>query len=151
MKMSHITFFAKILIFAGLVAGLTPRPAAAMMPTTGKFTLPMEVHWGSATLPRGEYSFSVETAGGSTLMFIHKQGRPAAGYIIPLSGWEEMAKSSPANRLVLDQVGGKTYVKDLELGCVGEVLHYRTPVPKEDLLARKSSAGQASEPMPSEM
>jgi hypothetical protein len=151
MKSNHITFFAKSLIFAALVAGLVPRHAGAVTPASGKFKLPTEVHWGSATLPKGDYSFSVETTGGGTLLYVYKEDRPTAGYIISMTGWDEMSKPSPANRLVLGQVGAETYVKDLELGCVGEVLHYRTPASKVDLLAKKSSAGQAPEPMPSEM
>jgi hypothetical protein len=152
MKSKCLALFSKSLVFAALVAGLLPLTAGAQSPAAGKFTLPLEVHWGTATLPKGDYSFSFAPSGGSTLLFVRKEGSPSRSYMIGDVGWDEMAGTSSANRLVLGRLGDETYVKDLQLGCVGTVLHFRAPSFKERLLAKvPAPAAREPEPTPSEM
>jgi hypothetical protein len=39
----------------------------------GKFTLPVQTHWGNATLPAGDYTFSVLSANEQYRLYIHGQ------------------------------------------------------------------------------
>jgi hypothetical protein len=152
MKSNRIKLFSKSLVFAALVAGLLPLTARAQSPAMGEFKLPVEVHWGTATLPKGDYTFSIQSVDGWSVLFVRKEGTPPRAYMISAAGWDEVAAPKSSNRLVLDRVGDQTYVKDLQLGCVGTVLHYRAPNLKEHYLAKSSSpAAHEPEPVPSEM
>src|ERR1700739_3972527 len=42
--------------------------AANAQSVTGKLTLPYEVHWGTATLPAGEYTITMDSIDSATLV-----------------------------------------------------------------------------------
>jgi hypothetical protein len=139
------------LVFAALVASLAPQQARAQSPASGKFTLPIEVHWGSATLPKGDYSFTMREVGATEMLIVSEEGKPSRSYMISAVGWDLLAGPSPSNKLIIAQAGGEPYVEDLQLGCVGTVLHFGAPSRKEKLLAKGSPPARQPEPMPSEM
>jgi hypothetical protein len=80
------------MIWAGLVKSMTKVGIAALVlgalatngkPQNiyqGKFTLPVETHWGSATLPAGDYTFAVPSASAQYRLYIRGQ---RSNFIIP--------------------------------------------------------------------
>jgi len=88
----------------------------------GKFTLPFEARWGQATLPAGDYSFTLDSVGPTCALRIYR-GRQGVGMI--------MAQAQDKNntgRAELTVVRGT--VRALELPEIGIVLQYSPYRPK---------------------
>ena len=49
----------RLLVLGVLVAGFNSKPASAQV-FKGKFTLPSTTRWSIATLPAGDYSFTLD-------------------------------------------------------------------------------------------
>jgi len=58
MKTNQKSTVLRLLVLGVLVAGFNAKPASAQA-TQGKFTLPSTTRWGLATLPAGDYSFTL--------------------------------------------------------------------------------------------
>jgi hypothetical protein len=84
----------------------------------GKFTLPFEAHWGKATLPAGNYSFSLDRA-EAILHLVH--GRQTVALILAETVTDE---PSNASSLVVVPSGGIRSVRELRLSLSGLVLRY---------------------------
>ena len=88
----------------------------------GKFTLPFAAHWGRATLPAGEYTF---TLGGGcptcTVRIVHEDCTVAM--VMP---WGQADTSSGHANLTI--VRGR--VRTLSIPEIGLVFHYGPPQPK---------------------
>jgi len=131
MKAKTISFFVQSLLFVASAIALAPQVAMALGDEVGKFTLPVEVHWGEVVLPAGAYSISADTRNSTTMMCVHKQGSPGASYFIPAVEQETIPASFQKTQLVLGEKDGTVYVKDLQLGGEGLQLHYATPKSKK--------------------
>ena len=59
MKTNRTFTVLRLLVLGVLVAGFNAKPASAQA-FQGKFTLPSETRWGQATLPAGDYSFTLD-------------------------------------------------------------------------------------------
>jgi hypothetical protein len=86
---------------------------------TGKFTLPFEARWGLATLPAGEYSFSLEAKPGGLLKVVRGTRTVALVYA---HGWDQ--KSSARNALMVVKEGGASIVREVTLRDIALVLYY---------------------------
>jgi len=82
----------------------------------GKFTLPFEARWGQATLPAGNYSFTLDSLRMSCMLRLHR-GKNNVALIMAQSQYEN--KSGEAK---LTLVGGT--VRALRLPEIGVVLQY---------------------------
>lgn len=131
MKANSIGSFLRVLGFVALAGVLAPRVATAQQDESGKFTLPVEVRWGTAVLPAGDYRFSTDSLTAATKVYIYKEGRPAAGYMVLAQDWDTIPISSEKSHLVLDQKDGEFYVKELLLGSDGLVLGFSAPRSKK--------------------
>ena len=60
MKTTRMFTVLRLMVLGVLVAGFNLKPASAQT-FQGKFTLPSEARWGLATLPAGEYTFTLDT------------------------------------------------------------------------------------------
>ena len=58
---------------AALVLGAVATSGKAQSIYQGKFTLPVETRWGAATLPAGDYTFTVSSASSEYRLFIKGQ------------------------------------------------------------------------------
>jgi len=58
---------------AALVLGAVATTGKAQSIYHGKFTLPVETRWGAATLPAGDYTFTVSSASSEYRLFIKGQ------------------------------------------------------------------------------
>jgi hypothetical protein len=105
----------------------------------GTFTLPFEVRWGTAILPAGDYSFTIDT--GDPLHLATVRGRDGAAMIMA-SGTSDR-QFSGRNALFLVRRGRAGTVRALHLATPGIgspkgglVFHYSPPKSEPLLLAQ---------------
>ena len=126
------TKFTRIVAIAtfGLIAICTSASSAsAQNAFQGKFTLPNEVRWGDASLPAGDYTFSLKT------MFnqVSLQG-PNGGAFILTSVIDER-KEGDSSKLTIEHRGGTSFVRSMYLADLGVELTYHAPkTPKQDVV-----------------
>ena len=97
----------------------TPAQASAQV-LAGKFTLPFEAHWGLATLPAGDYSFTVQGIGREAKVQLFHDDASVA-YIVN-RGFD--FKPLRGISLTVVRTSDGNFVRDLNLSQIGEVLHY---------------------------
>jgi len=104
----------------------------------GKFTLPVEVRWGMATLQPGNYAFSTEGArAGNMLQLI--QGGKVVALVLP-QGRDPVT----AGRSALVIYSGKSgnTVREIRLPDIGVTLHYAPQKPKHGTAAEEREVAQ---------
>jgi hypothetical protein len=99
----------------------------------GKFTLPFETHWGSATLSAGDYTFSLPSASYPYMLYIKGQGSTA---IIMATAVDEKVVSDHA-QLTLVDIADVQNVETFEAPELGLTFSYRTP--KQKHMGRKEA------------
>lgn len=92
----------------------------------GKFTLPSETHWGRATLPAGDYTFVLPSAGSPYTLYI--RGEKFAAILIA-SGADEKVVSGHAQLNLVDIADVQT-VETFEAPELGLIFSYWTPTQK---------------------
>lgn len=136
-------------VFAALLAAATlslaPPGASAQQPAHGRFTLPHDVRWGSAKVPRGEYEFSFDPENPSPVLTLSKVGGVPTGFLMLVPSTEN-AKPSDVNRLVLESSPEGSYVSEMQLPEFGVTLEFAVPSPSAEKQMAKAvptaSAGQ---------
>jgi hypothetical protein len=111
MVRSLVLALASAFIFAGLASAQT---------AAGKFTLPFEARWGLATLPAGDYSFTLDKPGPGSIV---QRSRGTKNVALVVSQSYSMESSGPSALTVVRDSTGNT-VRDLRLPEIGVVLHY---------------------------
>ncbi len=110
--------------FVALTAVLLLSTISVAQEARGKFTLSTPVRWGMATLPEGEYVYSVTETSPTTMVVLqnltHKQG-----FLLLPQG--RSLVSSEESKLVIERDGGESFVRALYLGGMGEVLYFNGP------------------------
>jgi hypothetical protein len=115
---------SKLLRFLGLAvlaACLNPGRASAQV-FQGKFTLPFAARWGQATLPAGDYSFTLDGASGVSMLRVYR-GRSGVAMIMA-----QDQNQNYSGRAELTVVRGT--VRTLNLPTIGVVLEYAPHHPK---------------------
>jgi hypothetical protein len=132
---------AKLLVLGVLVAGFNMQAANPPV-LMGKFTLDSLTRWGSATLPAGDYSFTVDkNYAGSTVTVFH-------GTQIVARVQAAGIKSIKSGRSEIVMENGE--VREVNLPTIGVSLHYPAhnphhgAAPQEMELARIIPATAAS-------
>jgi hypothetical protein len=116
----------------GVLAVLFAAHAAKAENFRGTFTLPIEVHWGGATLPPGEYTFNLDTAQFHSIATI--RGEKQAVMVMPNRGVEKARTGSSV--LILTRVGNQGFVRQLRLVEAGLAYNYAPAGPKGRLIAQ---------------
>jgi len=120
------------------LTGLSLLPSTALAEDArGKFTLAREVRWGTAVLPAGDYSYSIEHHATGTVVLHSLSGGPNA---IVLASSSSIVDSTAAPRLLLTQRGHDWVVTSMILGGEGEELYFTPSVPAASPLAAKRPA-----------
>ena len=128
------TKFTRILAIVtfGLIAiCASASSASAQGAFQGKFTLPNDVRWANASLPAGDYTFSLNspTMPGWVLL----QG-PNGGVFILTSVIDERNEGD-SSKLTIERRGGISFVRSMYLADLGVELTYRVPkTPKQDVV-----------------
>jgi hypothetical protein len=108
----------RLLVLGVLVAGFNAK-AADVPALQGKFTLPSVTHWGQATLPAGDYSFTLDKDYPGSAVTIFQGTRCVAHIQTPGLNYIKAGHSE----IVME--GGT--VREMNLPQIGVSLHYLAP------------------------
>jgi hypothetical protein len=127
------TKFNRIVAIAtfGLIAiCASASSASAQNAFQGKFTLPNDVRWANATLPAGDYTFSLSSTAMSGRVFL--QGPNGGAFI--LTSVTDKRNEGDSSKLTIERRGGISFVRSMYLAELGVELRYRAPeLPKKDV------------------
>ncbi len=111
---------------AALALGALATNGSAQDAYQGKFTLSFETHWGGATLPAGDYTFTMASASSPYTLYIHGQ---AGNAIIRASAADEKVVSGHAQLNLVD-IADVQNVETFEAPELGRTFSYWTPKQK---------------------
>jgi len=127
------TNFTRIVTIAtlGLIAICASASSASAQNTVqGKFTLPHDVRWANASLPAGDYTFSLSSMTMSGSVFL--QGPNGGAFI--LTSVIDNRNEGNSSKLTIEHRGGFSFVRSMYLADLGVELTYRAPkTPKQDV------------------
>jgi len=121
----HLKLFGK-LGWAALALGALAASGNAQNVYQGKFTLPFETHWGSATLPAGDYTFTLPSNTAPYRLYIQGQGVSA---IIQAAAADQGVVSERSQLNLVDIADAHT-VQAFEAPELGVTFTYWTPTQK---------------------
>ena len=140
MKSLRKIAYTSVLSLAALVLATG---SATAQTARGAFTLPHAVSWQNASLPAGEYEFSLISKGPSQLMTIHKLDGARVSFMLLVNNTGP-ALSGDTDRLLLVSKDGKSFVETMTLPYYGLTLHFT--VPSESTAKELALAGDHPEP-----
>jgi hypothetical protein len=127
------TNFTRIVAIAtfGLIAiCASASSASAQNAFQGKFTLPNDVRWANASLPAGDYTFSLNSTTMAGRVFL--QGPNGGAFI--LTSVIDNRNEGDSSKLTIERRGGNSFVRSMYLADLGVELTYSTPkTPKQDV------------------
>ena len=106
---------ASAFIFAGI---------ASAQACKGQFTLPFEAKWGRATLPAGDYTFTLNSAGRPSIIKVEQGNRNVALVMAQSATASDASKES---ELVVTRGSGQARIRILHLAELGTDLYYAAP------------------------
>jgi hypothetical protein len=109
-----------------VVFGMLAGAGNAVTVYQGKFTLPIEVRWGSSILPAGDYTFELESQSSPYTLYIHGQ---KANAIIRAISVDAGVFSTTAQLDLVDTSDVPT-IKTFEAPELGVTFTYFTPKQK---------------------
>jgi hypothetical protein len=118
--------FNRILAIAGLgLFGIcaSAGQAAAQTVAGGSFTLSHEIRWQNATLPAGDYTFSLNSVSVLKPMTIKRPN----GSVFELAAVVSDRHIDGPSVLILEQRGGTFFVRELDLAKVDLEIQYTVP------------------------
>jgi hypothetical protein len=121
----HLKLFTKVGA-AALVLGALATSGNAQNIYQGKFTLPFETHWGSATLPAGDYTFVMSSASSNYRLYI--RGAQVNAMIMAAAA-DELGVAARA-QLNLVEIGDVQTVQTFDAPELGRTFSYFTPAQK---------------------
>ena len=121
----HLKLFTK-LGAAALALGALATSGNAQNAYQGKFTLTVETHWGGATLPPGDYTFTLPSNTAPYRLYIQGQGVSA---IIQAAAADQGVVSERPQLNLLDIADVQT-VRTFEVPELGVTFIYSTPTQK---------------------
>ena len=108
-------------------------PASAQLICKGSFTLSQEVHWQTATLPPGDYTFEMQSLASPYRIVL--RGPNGSSLINAVVANEEA--DNDQSMLVVEHRGGRSTIAELRLSPIGRTLRYGVPkAPKETEVAQ---------------
>ena len=117
----HMKLFTKVAA-AALALGALATNGNAQDAYKGKFTLPFETHWGTATLPAGDYTFALASTGSPYTLYI--RGEKANAIIMATSADEKLASGHAQLNLV--DIADTQTVQTFDAPELGKTFVYST-------------------------
>jgi hypothetical protein len=121
----HLKLIAKIGV-AALALGALATNGNAQYAYKGKFTLPFETHWGTATLPAGDYTFVMSSASSDYRLYVRGEKVNA---IIMATSTDDRGVSDHAQLNLVDVANVQT-VQTFDAPELGKTFVYSTPTQK---------------------
>jgi hypothetical protein len=121
----HLKLFTKVGV-AALALGVLATSGNAQNVYQGKFTLPFETHWGSATLPAGDYTFTLQSTSAPYTIYLRGEGLNA---IIRATSIDDRSVSDHAQLNLVDIADVQT-VQTFDAPELGLTFVYFTPTQK---------------------
>ena len=121
----YLKLFTKLGL-AALALGALATNGNAQNAYQGKFTLPVETHWGGATLPAGDYTFTLPLASAPYTFYIRGQ----AGNAIIMAATTDYKVVSGHAQLNLVDIADVQSVQTFEAPELGLTFIYATPTQK---------------------
>ena len=110
------------------LAATGARAQVLSMPNfSGTFTLPVQVQWGTMTLPAGDYSLSYGTLKDSGAYLVEFTGKAAGSPRGMVLAAARSKVSEAKNALLCIREGNILYVRALELPAIGQSVRFRLP------------------------
>ncbi len=136
------------LAYAALLAvtslNFAPSMASAQERAQGRFTLSHDVRWQNAMVPAGEYRFSLDSDGPSSMLVLTKLSGARTGFLFMVHDTDEIKASTNLNRLILESTAEGSYVSAMQLPEFGVTLNFAVPKAAEKQMARVGSTTLAS-------
>lgn len=133
--MKTIRSFTLSSLVLALLASCLSAGMARAQEMQGKFTLPFDARWGQATLPAGDYSFTVDQSQAAAKVVLAGEKARA---IIRAQGYDPKEMDSSA--LVLAKNHGVNTVRELKLAELGVVLYFTPSRPHQTAAEEKQIA-----------
>jgi hypothetical protein len=121
----HLKLFTKLGVAALALVALATS-GNAQNAYQGKFTLPFETHWGSATLPAGDYTFALQSMSSPYTLYIKGEKVNA---IIQAAATDDKGVAAHA-QLNLVEIGDVQTVETFDAPELGQTFVYSTPAQK---------------------
>jgi hypothetical protein len=121
----HLKLLSKVAVAALALSGLAASGNAQTV-YKGKFTLPFEAHWGAATLPAGDYTFTMPSTSSPYALYVQGEKFNA---IIMASAADEKVPSGHAQLNLVD-IANVQNVKTFDAPELGLTFSYLTPKQK---------------------
>src|SRR5579863_6316920 len=122
----HLKLFVKFGVAALALSALATNGNAQTV-YQGKFTLPFETHWGSATLPAGDYTFVMSSASSDYRLYIRGAQVNA---IVQAASTDDIGVSAHAQLNLVDIADTQT-VQTFDAPELGLTFSYLTPKHKQ--------------------
>ena len=129
------------LVAVGLLSiGFGASASQAQAIYKGSFTLAQDVRWQNATMPAGDYTFTVESTTRSKPVLV----TGPAGTVFQLPIVTSETKIGEQSKLILEWRGDNLYVREMDLAQVGLNIRYHMPkaTESEKLLAKAHTGTQ---------
>jgi len=133
--------YAAVLTVSAL--SLAPSTASAQE-AVGKFTLVHDVRWQNATVPAGDYKFTIDTNGPSPLLTLAKISGVPKGFLILVTDTDAIVENRDPGRLLLVSRSGQTFVSAMQLNEIGVTLHFTVPQEPAQIASAATAATTAS-------
>jgi secreted protein with Ig-like and vWFA domain len=121
----HLKLFTKLGV-AALALGALAISGNAQNAYQGKFTLPFETHWGSATLPAGDYTFALQSTSSPYTLYIRGEKVNA---IIQAAAADDIGAAAHAQLNLVETADVQT-VQTFDAPELGLSFVYFTPAQK---------------------
>ena len=121
----HLKLFTKVGV-AALALGTLATSGNAQDSYQGKFTLPVETHWGGATLPPGDYTFTLPSNSAPYRLYI--QGQGVSAIVQAITADQKVVSERPELNLV--DIADVHTVQTFEAPELGVTFAYWTPTQK---------------------
>jgi len=108
---------ASAFIFTGITSAQGPA-------AKGQFTLPFDAKWGPATLPAGDYTFTLNSTVLPAFVKIEQGDRNVA---LVMAQGSEASDASKQSELIVTRSGGRERIRVLHLAELGTDLYYAAP------------------------
>lgn len=139
------------LMFVALVAVGARAQSLATTHFSGTLTLPYEVQWENMTLPAGDYTLYYGELNGGGSYFVEVVGKAKGrlhGFIL-IQAHDPISETE--NALVCVRQGNSGFVRELQMGAIGETVSFPLPQGVELLAdqgshSRNTQLAQASAP-----